>query len=117
MSGSRDAPPAIQAKFKTGLALHQQGRLAEAAKIYEDVLAADKAHFAALHCLGVIAYQTGNLERAVDADSRAVRINPKIAAADPYRGAALNQLDRHEEALAVCDEAIQLKPGFRRSPL
>jgi tetratricopeptide (TPR) repeat protein len=112
VSGSRDAPPAIQAQFKTGLALHQQGKLTEATKIYEAVLIADKSHFAALHCLGVIAYQTGSFERAVDLIGRAVRINPMIAATDPYRGAALNQLNRHQEALAVCDEAIQLKPGF-----
>ena len=111
MSNS-NAQPAIQAKFKTGLALHQQGKLGEAAKIYEDVLRADKTHFAALHCLGGIAYQTGNLERAVELIDRAVRINPKIAATDPYRSAALNQLNRHEEALAVCDEAIRLKPDF-----
>src|ERR1700691_178654 len=58
-------PNPVQAKFQAGLALHKQGRLAEAAKIYEDVLAADKAHVAALHCLGGVAYQMGNLESAV----------------------------------------------------
>src|ERR1700722_8604254 len=101
MSGFNGAPaqlnPSLQAKFKSGLALQQQGRLAEAARLYEDILAADQTHFAALHCLGAIGYQTGNLERGVTLISNAVRINPKIAAADPYRGAALNQLGRHEE--------------------
>ncbi len=104
--------PVLQAKFKTGLTLQQQGKLAEAARLYEDILAADKTHVAALHCLGAIAYQTGNLERAVTLIANAVRINPKIASADPYRGAALNQLNRHEEALAICNEAITLKPDF-----
>jgi tetratricopeptide (TPR) repeat protein len=104
--------PFLQAKLKSGLALQQQGRLAEAARLYEDILAADKTHFAALHCLGAIAYQTGNLERAVRLISDAVRINPRVAAADPYRGAALNQLNRHDESLAVCNEAIKLKPDF-----
>jgi tetratricopeptide (TPR) repeat protein len=116
MSGFNAAPgqlnPSLQAKFKSGLGLQQQGRLAEAAKLYEDILAADKAHVPALHCLGAIAYQTGNLERAVSLISSAVRINPMVAAADPYLGAALNQLGRHQEALAVCDEAIRLKPDF-----
>ncbi len=114
MSGFNGAPAnhSLQAKFKTGLALQQQGRLAEAANLYEEILAADKAHVAALHCLGAIAYQTGSLERAVTLISSAVRINPKIASADPYRSAALNQLGRHDEALAVCDQAIALKPAF-----
>ena len=114
MSGFNGAPadPFLQAKFKSGLALQQQGRLVEAARLYDEILAADKSHFAALHCLGAIAYQTGNLERAVSLISNAIRINPKIASADPYRGAALNQLNRHEEAIAVCNEAIKLKPDF-----
>jgi tetratricopeptide (TPR) repeat protein len=105
-------PNPVQAKFQAGLALHKQGRLAEAAKIYEDVLAADKAHVAALHCLGGLAYQMGNLERAVTLIAQAVRINPRIAAADACRGAALNRLDRHDEALAVSDQTIRLKPDF-----
>jgi tetratricopeptide (TPR) repeat protein len=104
--------PAMQAKFKTGLALQQQGKLAEAARLYEDILAADKTHFAALHCLGTIAYQTGNFERAVTLIASAVRINTKVASADPYRGAALNQLNRHDDALLVCNEAITLRPDF-----
>jgi tetratricopeptide (TPR) repeat protein len=105
-------PNSVQAKFQAGLKLHKQGQLAEAAKIYEDILAADKAHVAALHCLGGIAYQMGNLERAVTLIADAVRINPRIAAADAYRGAALNRLNRHDEALAVSDETIRLKPDF-----
>jgi tetratricopeptide (TPR) repeat protein len=103
---------ALQAKFKAAIALHGQGKLAEAAKLYDEIIGQDKAHFAALHGLGAIAYQTGNLQKSVDLISRAVQINPGIAAGDPYRSAALNQLGRHEEALAVCNEAIKLKPDF-----
>ncbi len=105
-------PNPVQMKFQAALALHKQGRLAEAAKIYEDILAADKAHVAALHCLGGVAYQMGHLEKAVTLIASAVRINPRIAAADAWRGAALNQLDRYAEALKVSDETIRLKPDF-----
>src|ERR1700760_3668895 len=100
------------AKFKTAFGLHQQGRLADAARIYEEILGADRQHFAALHCLGAIAYQSGDLEKSVTLISDAVRINPRIAASDPYRGAALNQLNRHAEALAASDESLRLKPDF-----
>src|ERR1700750_526433 len=103
---------APDAKFKTAFSLHQQGRLADAAKIYEEILSADRRHFAALQCLGAIAYQSGNLEKSVTLISDAVRINPKLAASDPYRSAALNQLNRHGEALAACDESLRLKPDF-----
>ena len=111
MSGG---PPntSLQAQFQTAMALHKQGRLADAARLYEAVLASDKSHFAAMHCLGAIAYHTGNLEKAVTLIADAVRLNPKIAQADVYRSAALNQLGRHEEALAVCDQTLRINPGF-----
>lgn len=109
---ARAEPNPVQAKFQAGLALHRQGRLVEAATIYQEVLAANKAHAGALHCLGTIAYQTGDLERAVTLIDRAVRANPKIAAADACRGAALNQLNRHDQALAASDETIRLNPDF-----
>lgn len=102
----------VGAKFNAAMALHSQGKLAEAAKLYEEVIGQDNGNFAALHGLGVIAYQTGNLEKSVGLISRAVQINPKIAAGDPYRSAALNQLGRHDEALAVCNEAIRLALDF-----
>jgi len=111
MSGFKNAPP-LQAKFNAAMALHQQGRLVEAAKLYEEVAGQDQANFAALHGLGAIAYQTGNLEKSVALIARAVQLNPNIAAGDPYRSAALNQLGRHQEALALCNEAIRLKPDF-----
>ena len=36
----KPATMALQAKFKQGVALHQQGKLAEAERIYEEVLRA-----------------------------------------------------------------------------
>ena len=41
------APPGafLQAKLESGQVLQSQGRMAEAAKIYEEILAADGAHF------------------------------------------------------------------------
>ena len=52
------AAMALQAKFKQGVALHQQGKLADAERIYGEVLQQQPKHFDALHLLGVIALQT-----------------------------------------------------------
>ena len=49
--------PDVATLFKQGLALHQQGKLAQAKAIYEQVLAKNPQHFDALHLLGVIAAQ------------------------------------------------------------
>jgi Flp pilus assembly protein TadD len=52
------AAVALQAKFNQGVALHQQGNLAEAERTYEEVLRQQPNNFGALSLLGVIALQT-----------------------------------------------------------
>ena len=64
MQGS--AAVKVQAQIGEAVALHQQGRLAEAKEIYEGVLKANPKHFDALHLLGVIAYQNKNPQLAVE---------------------------------------------------
>ena len=80
MSETGDAKPqaqnsaaaALQAKFNQGMALHQQGKLADAERIYREVLGQHPNHFDALHLLGVIAHQTRHTERAVELIGKAI---------------------------------------------
>lgn len=58
----RAAVPPIE----TGLALQQQGRYAEAADVYRQILAVDPDHADALHLLGLIAYHQGDYPNATD---------------------------------------------------
>ena len=102
----------MQARIKQGLALHRQGRLAEAERIYRDVLQRQPDHFDALHLLGVMALQTEELERAVELISKAIRLDLKIAAAYNHLANALDHLKRPQEALASYEKAIALKPDF-----
>lgn len=99
----------FQAKFNQGIALHQQGKLADAECIYGEVLQQQPNHFDALHLLGVIAAQTKKTELAVELITSAIRLNPKVAAAHSNLGIALLHLQRHEDALASYDKAIALK--------
>jgi tetratricopeptide (TPR) repeat protein len=112
---ARPQPPAataVHAKFNQGLALHQQGKVADAARIYSEVLQQQPNHFDALHLLGVIAAQTSKTELAVELITKAVRLNAKVAAAHSNLGIALLHLKRPAEALASYDTAIALKPDF-----
>jgi predicted O-linked N-acetylglucosamine transferase (SPINDLY family) len=102
----------VAALFKQGLELHQQGQLAQARQIYEQVLAKQPSHFDALHLSGVIAAQSKNPALAVELIGKAIEINPKNAAAYSNRGLALNELKRYEEALASYDRAIAIKPDY-----
>ena len=104
------SPESVQARFNEGLALHQRGHLVHAQAIYQQVLEAQPLHFDALHLLGVIAYQSGDLPRALDLMDKAMVVNPRDAASHGNRGAVLKALGRWDEALASHEQAIRLKP-------
>ena len=103
---------ALQAKFKQGVALHQQGELSEAERIYGEVLRQQPNHFDVLHLLGVIAFQTRRTERAVELISKAIGLNAKVADAHNNLGDALRDLKRPEDAMTSCDKAIALMPDY-----
>ena len=108
----KPAAAALQAKLNQGMALHQQGKLADAERCYGEVLQRQPDHFGALHLLGVIARQTRRTERAVELIKRAIGLNPKVAVAHNNLGNALRDLKRPAEALASYDKAIALKPDY-----
>jgi protein O-GlcNAc transferase len=86
---SKPAPAAIQAKFQQGLVLHQQGRLVEAERFYEEVLRYKPTHFDTLHLLGLVALQSRRTQRGVELIAKAIELNPNIAAAHCNLGYAL----------------------------
>src|SRR5215472_17230424 len=103
---------ALQAKLKEAVAFHQQGKLADAERIYREILQRQPNHFDALHLLGVIAAQTRRTELAVELIGKAIGINAKVADAHSNRGNALRDLKRFEEALASYDRALAFKPDY-----
>lgn len=66
------------------VALHREGRLAEAANLYERILVLEPLHADALHLLGVVlAQQRAPVSRCVELIGCAAALNPSSAA---YRG-------------------------------
>jgi predicted O-linked N-acetylglucosamine transferase (SPINDLY family) len=102
----------LDAKLRDGMALHQQGRLAEAERAYADILARAPAHFGALYLAGMVAVQLGRTQRGVDMLSRATAVNPGFAPAHNELGNGLFALRRLEDAVASYDRAIALKPDL-----
>jgi len=90
-------------KFNQGLALHRQGKMAEAESIYREILQGQPNHFDALHMLGVIALHTRRIERAVDLIRQAIGLNASVAAAH-------NNLERLMNVL-TSDETLGLAHG------
>jgi Flp pilus assembly protein TadD len=66
---------ALQGKFNQGVALQQQGKLADAERIYREVLRERPDHFGALHLLGVISLQTRHTEQAFELLQKAIARN------------------------------------------
>jgi len=90
--------------------LHQQGRLAEAARVYQQVLQRRPGHADAWHLLGLIAVQTGRPEQGVDLMARSIALDPNVVVAHSNRAKGLNDLARYEEAIASCDAALSIAP-------
>jgi tetratricopeptide (TPR) repeat protein len=108
-SGSRLQAEAL---FARAAVLHQQGRLLEAKAGYEKILQISPLHFGAQHFLGVVAFQMGSPEQAVELIGEAIKLNPSEPAAYVNRGLGLIVLEKHDEALDDFDRAIALKPDY-----
>lgn len=105
-------PQVISDLLQKGLALHQSGKVNEAASIYLEVLKLDAAQPAANNLLGLVRLAQRNAEEAVTLLARATEANP----ADPQYfgnlGVALNAAGQHEKSVAALDRAIALKPDY-----
>jgi tetratricopeptide (TPR) repeat protein len=106
--------PAATADITLGqaLALHQQGNLVEAEKLYRQVLVSQPAHADALHLLGVMAVQKGNALAGVEWITQAVKINPAYLDAHLNLANACLSLSMHQQALDSLDAALKLKPDL-----
>ena len=103
---------ALVAELQKAVGLHQRGQLDQAAASYRAVLAQAPEQVDALHMLGVLEAQRGNLTAAVDLIRRAIAIDPNNPAAHNNCGNALRDLKRTDEALASFDRALALKPDY-----
>jgi tetratricopeptide (TPR) repeat protein len=112
---STPQPPSLSnlpAILEAGLRHHRAGQLAEAERVYRQVLAIDASHADALHLLGAIAHQTGQHHIAVETIGKAIAIKPEIAAYHANLGTVLKALGCLDEAIAAYKNAIGCQPDF-----
>ncbi len=91
---------------------HQAGRLPQAEATYRQLLAADPNHVLGLQFLGVLSYQTGRNEAAIDLIGKAIALNGRMPDSHYNIGAALQAAGRLPEAAAHYEKAIALNPNF-----
>lgn len=91
---------------------HNAGRFPEAEKCYRQVLQADPDQPVALHLLGMIAFQSGNVEAAIELVSKALNIKPDFAEAHNTFGIVLKNAGRLDDAMASYKKAIAITPAY-----
>jgi protein O-GlcNAc transferase len=109
---SRKEMTEIRQLLDQGKSLHQEGRLTDAWKIYEEVLRRSPGDADALHLSGVIANLTGQPQDALRRIGEALQIEPRNAVFHLNYGNALLALGKSAEAEAAFRKAIKVEPRF-----
>ena len=91
---------------------HQSGNLAEAGRLYSEILRADPRHLEALYRLASVHLQSGRFADAERLFAAAIRLNPEIAELFYGRGCALQEMQRYEDSLASFARALALRPDY-----
>jgi protein O-GlcNAc transferase len=97
---------------RQAVALHRQGRPAEAEQLYRQILALDPRVFPALYLLGVLRLEQGDSAEAASLIEKALALNPGDPAAWMHYGLALQGQSRFEDALAAQERALALRPDL-----
>ncbi len=103
-----DAPADL---YEKALRFYESGELGDAAASFETILAMDPNHPDALHMLGVIAYQLGQIEVAATFLEQAVAVRQPFAEAETNFGTVLLALNRTDEAVATLRLAHEHSPS------
>ena len=111
---TRKAPVSASAdsEIQAAKSHHRAGRLADAKRLYAEILSRQPDNALALNLLGMIAYQEGDFRLAIDRIDKAIALRPRYAEAHSNVGSALKKLDRFDEAVAAYRKALDLRPDF-----
>ncbi len=104
-------PAVINALLQSALSAHQAGRFTEAQNGYMQVLRQDENHEEALHLLGMVYLQRGNLPEAEKHIRKALALK-ESAFFLVNLGILLKRSERPSEAEAAYRRALELKPDF-----
>ena len=95
-----------------GLNQYRAGRFAETMRICQEVLRESPGNAEALHLLGMCLIAAGQYDGAVETFKQAIAMNPGHPAYYSSAGAALQKLNRWQEAVAHYQVALAIKPDF-----
>jgi tetratricopeptide (TPR) repeat protein len=94
------------------LALHRAGAVAEAARLYSEVLAQEPRNVDALRYLAMIFCQRGQFQKGIDLLRQALDIAPQSGPTHNLLGRAQHQIGELDGALASFEAAIASQPDL-----
>ncbi len=101
----------LDAIYQQALGLYQQGQLAAASKLFQQLSMAASHQIEALHMLAVIAMQNKQPAEAVRLLRKLLSMHPHHAGAMANLGSALKAQGKLDEALMCFDQSIKLLPN------
>jgi protein O-GlcNAc transferase len=112
VSGTISTKMTLQQQTEAAMRYHQTGQLAEAERLYRQILIGAPNHPEALHMVGILAGQQGRLDEGVSWIRRAIAVFPNNAFYYGSLGNALQELQDVDGAIAAFRKAIALKPDL-----
>jgi tetratricopeptide (TPR) repeat protein len=101
-----------QQQLESGLSLQRAGSLAEAEKVYRQILSHQPDHAEVLNLLGILECQRNRLPTAVELFRRAIASCPTNAIYHNNLGNALRNNWQLDEAIASFGQSIRLTPDY-----
>ena len=93
------------------ISLHRAGRLDDARRLYERILAAEPGNASVWHFLGVLQHQSGNTELGIASITRALNLDPRYADACNNLGNIYRETNQYDAALVAYERAVAILPG------
>ena len=101
-----------RALLNQAIAFHQTGKLADAERLYLQLMAENPEEPAAHHMLGVVRAQQGRNSEALELMGTALSLKPDAPEVLSNFGNVLRAQGRLDEALASYDKALAIKPDY-----
>ena len=89
---------------------HLAGRLPEAEALYRQLLSQEPANPATLHMLGILQYQLGDREAALELINRAIAIDAGVPEYHGHRGLILASAGETGQAIEAYRQALAIAP-------
>lgn len=102
----------IHQKTLQALDFQNNNNIAEARRLFHEILALQPNNFAALYSMAVITSQNEEHTEALDWIRRTIATNPKYAPSFFVEAVVLQALGRFDESLASYERAIEVDPNY-----